>query len=231
MGIDQLKGRRLKKKVLDLLESKSFEAAMVDLLSVPPRRVVNPLFSLLYHSDLNIRWYAVSAMGQVVTAQAAADMESARIVMRRLIWNLNDESGGIGWGSPEAMGEIMALCSDLAAEYGNMLISYVHPEGNFLEHEILQQGVLWGIGRLSHARPNLMQSAACLLVPFLTVADPYRRGLAAWAVGPLAAAEAKPILETISNDPAAMTLYQDYKLVELTVGTLAKGALRYFVTS
>lgn len=25
-------------------------------------------------------------------------MDSARIVMRRLMWSLNDESGGIGWG-------------------------------------------------------------------------------------------------------------------------------------
>jgi len=37
--------------------------------------------------------------------------------MRRLMWNLNDESGGIGWGNPEAMGEILACHEALANEY------------------------------------------------------------------------------------------------------------------
>ena len=63
-------------------------------------------------------------MGQVVSNLADTDMESARVIMRRLIWNLNDESGGIGWGSPEAMGDIMACHERLAGEYHRLLVSY-----------------------------------------------------------------------------------------------------------
>ena len=80
-----------------------------------------------------IRWRAVSAMGHVVSRQAENDMPAARIIMRRLMWNLNDESGGIGWGSPEAMGDIMARSAPLTREYHRILISYVDPSGNFLE--------------------------------------------------------------------------------------------------
>ena len=90
-------------------------------------------------------------MGQVVSNLADTDMESARVVMRRLIWNLNDESGGIGWGSPEAMGDIMACHQRLAEEYHRLLISYVRPEGNFLEHPQLQKGLLWGLARLARS--------------------------------------------------------------------------------
>ena len=59
--------------------------------------------------DELIRWRAVSAMGIVTAALADARMDAARVIMRRMMWQLNDESGGIGWGIPEAMGEIMAL--------------------------------------------------------------------------------------------------------------------------
>ena len=75
--------------------------------------------------------------------------------MRRLMWNLNDESGGIGWRArPEAMGEIVARSERLADEYGHILISYLDPDGNYLEHPLLQRGLLWGIGRFAHARPE-----------------------------------------------------------------------------
>jgi len=67
-------------------------------------------------------------------------MEAARIVMRRYIWSLNDESGGIGWGAPEAMAVGIYHHDGLCDEYLHMLISYMlpdgpleHQDGNFLE--------------------------------------------------------------------------------------------------
>ena len=71
-------------------------------------------------------------MGAVVEKLAWEDMEGARVIMRRLMWSLNEESGGIGWGAPEAMAEIMARHLELAREYSHMLISYMDYEGNFL---------------------------------------------------------------------------------------------------
>jgi len=58
-------------------------------------------------------------------------MESARVIMRRLMWSLNDESGGIGWGAPEAMGEIMARHEQLTKEYSAILGSYIREDGKF----------------------------------------------------------------------------------------------------
>lgn len=225
MNRDLLKGRHLKKRVTDLLENNSFEAASAMLVDMPLRRVINPLFSLLYHGNPILRWRAVSAMGTVVAHLAAQDMASARVVMRRLMWNLNDESGGIGWGSPEAMGEILASSPPLAKEYAKILISYLHPQGNFLEHELLQQGTLWGFGRLAHARPDLLKGAAWLLIPFMQAPDASRRGLAAWATGPLGAPETKPALKLLSQDRSEITLYLNCNLVLKTVSALAMDAL------
>jgi hypothetical protein len=163
-----------------------------------------------------------------VSQQAIDDMEGARVVLRRLMWNLNDESGGIGWGSPEAMGEIMARSEPLAQEFGNMLISYINPRGNYLEHDLLQHGALWGLGRFFHARPERSSDCAELLIPFLGTPDPARRGLAAWAVGPLASEAARKPLSLLADDPANVYVYLGMSLVEKTVGSLAQGALKFY---
>jgi hypothetical protein len=167
--------RQLKKILPALLKNEEFEKSLEEICLIPARRVVNPLFSFFYNTDELVKWRAVAAMGVVVARLAHEDLESARIVMRRLMWNLNDESGGIGWGSPEAMGEIMARHDKLAKEYAFILVSYINETGNFLEHEMLQRGVLWGLGRLAHARPELVRDAAVYLCPFMRSEDAVHR--------------------------------------------------------
>ena len=155
------------------------ENCLEEISEYSERQVINPLLSFLLSSDENIKQHAITAIGFVVKRLADRDIESARVVMRRLILSLTDESGGIGWGAPEAMGEIMARHEKLADEYHKILISYLDPVGNFLEHEPLQKGALWGIGRLAHARPHLAKDANDLLKPFLESQDPEIRKLAA----------------------------------------------------
>ncbi len=214
--------RQLKKETLELLSHKNFEESLEKILQIPARQVVNPLFSFFYNSDELIRWRAVAAMGAVVSNLADHDMESARVIMRRLIWNLNDESGGIGWGSPEAMGEIMASHGRLAGEYHKILISYIMPDGNYLEHEILQRGVLWGIGRLAHARPHLVKKIADLLCPYMESPDPILRGLAAWAAKPICTKRTESFLSRLGDDNSKIKIFVDNSLVEHTVKTWTK---------
>ncbi len=167
-----------KKKILELLCQEDFEKRLEEFLCFPARKVVNPLFSFFYSTDETIKQRAITAMGFVVSNLAEDDIESARVVMRRLMWNLNDESGGIGWGSPEAMGEIMARSRNLAEEYHCILISYIREDGNFIEHEILQRGVLWGLERLAHAWPELAKDAEPFLIPYVKSGDATLRKLA-----------------------------------------------------
>jgi hypothetical protein len=172
-------GRALKRKVLELLKSVNFEQALRELCRLPARRVVNPLFSFLYHSDEEIKRRAVTAMGAVTAELASRDPESARVIIRRLMWNLNDESGGIGWGSAEALGEILASSETLAEEYSRILISYARPDGNYQEHKLMQRGILWGIERLSQVRPELVKDVAPYIKPYLKSQDACLRELAA----------------------------------------------------
>ena len=217
--------RQLKKKILELLDSDDFEKNLDEICQYPARKAVNPLFSFFYNTNELIKWRAITAMGAVVSNLAEQDMESARVVMRRLIWNLNDESGGIGWGSPEAMGEIMARHLRLAEEYAFLLVSYVNEQGNYMEHPILQRGVLWGLGRLAHSRPELVNPAAPFLLPFMRSQDAIHRGLAVWTVGVLDSELTKPLLQYLSNDNAIIKIFIDMNLIEYTVGQLALEAL------
>ncbi len=169
----------MKRKVLELLKSVNFEQALRELCRLPARRVVNPLFSFLYNRDEGIKWRAVTAMGAVVSKLAVHDLESGRVIIRRLMWNLNDESGGIGWGSPEALGEILANSETLAEEYSRMLISYARTDGNYQEHKLMQRGVLWGIERLSQVRPELVKDVEPYIKPYLKSQDACLRELAA----------------------------------------------------
>lgn len=218
-------GRELKRIVAHLLIAETFPSSLAAISQLPARQVVNPLFAFFCDADALRRWRAVTAMGRVVSSLAEKDMESARVVMRRFMWNLNEESGGIGWGCPEAMGEAMACSAPLAREYRCILISYLNPEGNFIDHPALQEGVLWGIGRLAHANPPAALEAGRLLARFLPAEIPALRGLAAWAAGPLGCAGLIPALEKLAGDGACFELYDQEQLIRRSVAEVAHQAL------
>jgi hypothetical protein len=217
--------RQLKKDVFNLLIRDDFSNSLAQLSRLPGRQVVNPLFSFLYHTDDIIRWHAVSAMGVVTAGLADKNMESARVIMRRLIWNLNDESGGIGWGSPETMGDIMARSDLMAREFSKILVSYVLPHGNFLEHSVLQRGLLWGLLRLSEANPVLTCGAASFVRPFLSSSDPFHRGLAACFAGTVGDTDAIPYLEKLIRDDTLISLYAHFRMTSHKVTSLATSAI------
>lgn len=222
-----MKRRTLKRRrVLDLLRSRDVDGAVAELGQLPGRGFLNPLRSALCRDEI-AKWNAVTAMGILTAELADRDPESARVVMRTLMWNLTEESGGIAWGVPEAMAEIIACHETLAKEFVSILVSYAREDGNFLEYEPLQRGVVWGIGRVAQVRPELLRAhhAGRYLLPYLESDDAVVRGLAAWALGLLRTREAVPRLEALLADAEAVRLYLDRELVTSSVGELARRAL------
>jgi HEAT repeat protein len=230
MSRHQTSSRQLKTRIRKLLLQKNPESGLAQIGRMPARKAINPLFSFLCSPDELLKWRAVAAMGEVVDRLAGTDMESARVIMRRYMWQLNDESGGIGWGCPEAMGEIMARNDNLADEFWCILISYIRPDGNYLEHEVLQRGVLWGVGRLAHARPKLLKASVEYLHPYMQSGDPHLRGLAAWAAGALQNKNTASILNGLKDDSAKLSIYLDGHIKRHSVGELAKKALQMVKT-
>ena len=217
-----------------LLASEDLDLILRAARHYADKDLVNALFSALSRPEERIRWHAVSVFGQCLPRLADQDMEAARIVMRRFLWSLNDESGGIGWGAPEAMAEVMLHHDGLAREYLHMLLSYLHPDGplehqdgNFLELPALQRGLLWGIGRLALRLAPLLvaRGVAADLLPYLQSEDGEVRGLTVWTLGHLRAAIARDGLLHLAADNSQVRLYSQGQVHLLSVAELVKEAL------
>jgi hypothetical protein len=221
-----LKERAIKKKLMPLLREDDLEHILAEVALLPPHLVISSLMSGLYQVDERVKWHTVTAFGQVMDAISRSDMEAARVVMRRILWNLNEESGGIGWGMPEALGEIMAVNRQLAAEYAHMLVSYMREE-NFLELPALQHGLLWGIGRLAMVRPELIlkNDGDGYMALFLESPDEVVLGLASRNFGILRIKEAAFHIQGFVDIGQPVRLYEDRRIIATTVGALARQAL------
>lgn len=229
-----MSGRAIKQEVLALLASADLDRIGREVRRYRERDLLNPLFSALSRPDEMTRWHAVSVFGQVVPRLADQEMEAARIVMRRFLWSLNDESGGIGWGAPEAMAEIMLHHHGLAGEYLHMLISYLRPDGplahqdgNYIELPALQRGVVWGIGRLAAGRAQELAARGVTadLLACLRSGDGGVRGLAVWALGGLQGGWVSERLLPLANDAASVRLYDQGRIRVVTVAELVREAL------
>ena len=216
-----------KKEVFDLLKSPDFIKRLDFLKDAPLHKTLNHLFAALCSGDEEIKWHAVTAMGLLVSSLAANDPEGARNILRRMMWSLNEESGGIGWGIPEALGEILARDENLAREFAPMLVSYIHPGDNFLEFEPLQRGALWAVGRVARTFPDMFQSlgAGNFLLPFLESRVSAVRGLAVWGLGLLGDEECLPGLNRLLRDEEVLQFYLEGRLSFFPVGQLAREAV------
>ncbi len=238
--------RRTKHFVENVLKSASWQERLAELDAYPPKKLVGSLFSMLLNPDPLVSWRAVAAFGRVVDRMAAERFEDARIVMRQLIWRMNEESGNIGWGIGEVWGEIMAVNERLANEYHTILLSYVQEyegicHGNFLDHPPLRWGVLWGLGRLSQERPGLLEKGLKDLEEVINPAkamegkegtyqglechDAQARGLACWALGNIGARRSLEPLGRISDDRGGVRLFRNGCMEATTVGELAREAM------
>ncbi|MBT8334049.1 MAG: HEAT repeat domain-containing protein [Deltaproteobacteria bacterium] len=225
---------QLKREITALLEGDNLNMIFSALENYPQVQSINCLFTCLCHAKEIVRWHAVSSFGVVVSALAEKDLEGARTIMRRFLWMLNDESGGIGWGIPEAMGEVMYCHEILAQEYIHMLVSYTlddgpepFQDGNFIELPMLQQGVLWGLNRVAIRHRILLekQGLAENLGCYFNSQDSQVRGFVCLLCRSLRLGEYRKELLLLSEDRGHTRLYNEGVFADFTVGQLARTAL------
>ncbi len=219
--------RALKKEIIQLLKNGDLDTVVAMRESCSAKRLLNLLVGCFCNDNELVRWLSVTGVGILVVGIANNEMEDARVVMRRFLWMLNDESGGIGWGAPEAMGEVMASHERLADEYAHMLVANMREDGNYLELEMLQRGLMWGIGRLAETRAELLHQKNCVqyLLPYLDSNDSTVRGLACRAVGNLQVSDARERLLEMCKEKKVVTVYNDRMLMSCSIGQLAEEAL------
>ncbi|BCL60911.1 hypothetical protein DGMP_16040 [Desulfomarina profundi] len=221
--------RKLKALVFSLLAHGSPEEIFRFSEEVPAYILIHYLFLALCHPDEQVRWNSVHCFGRIVPRLAEEDPEEARVVMRRFLWSLNDESGGIGWGCPEAMAEIMCYSPLLRDEYLHMLISYMrkdgkelHQDGNYLELPMLQRGLLWGVARLCqlHGEEMARKKIVDDVTPYLESTDPHVVALAIWTLGLLGCGDRIKKRGLLKNSTESIRLYRNGRFENVSLKKL-----------
>lgn len=156
--------RKLKEEVYNLLSSGGFEDRLSELSTYSDIRILNVLLKFLYSTEYQIKDNAIKVIGIVAKRLADKDPEIVRRIIRRLMLNVTEESGGIGWGSPSAMGEIMAMNKQMAEEFHHILVSYsLEGDENYLDAPELQKDVISGLKRLGSVFPQYVENVKHLL--------------------------------------------------------------------
>lgn len=191
------------------------------------------LFSFLLRDHLMMH-RAACALGLTIAAIAQNDPEKAKILVRNFMWHMNEDSGNIGWGIPDAFAETLAHSPMLANTYANILISYIIDLGhadNYCDNDILRRSCFWAVGRFAQAQPQLALKAIPWLVKGLSDRDNLCRGYAAWALGQLPPDERAlaPLRQlALTNDNEICEVFEHMKMEERTVGDLAAETLKKY---
>lgn len=183
-------------------------------LAASDRRAVRALVSLLYDPDELLRWRAVSALGHL----AGAHPDLAQPLVKRLYWSLNDESGGIGWMSAPALGE-------MGRRAPRLLSHCIRPLVRYLDEPFLLAGALWAIGRLAPAYPAETREVVPEVALCCASADPAVRAQAAHALGEIGDGRAESALAGLADDERPARLYAGGQLVTKQVREWAGDAL------
>ena len=212
-----------KVRIKALLDAEDY-AGLMELSDAHGGKVGNSLISLAADLDEDRRWRAIRALGMVTARMYDREPEQARRVVRQLIWNLNEESGGIGWGMPEAFGEILAVREELAVEYGSLLACYLLEPERTLDHEELQRGVIWALGRVKVFPKDLREEVVPALIKVLRQDSPTLRATAAWALGEMGAREAFQPLKDLPKLEGMLSLWTDNQLIRISFNEVVEEA-------
>ena len=177
-------------------------------------RAIGLLQSLLFDEDELLRWRAVEALGRAAAVRAEPGLEPVRELLRRTLWLMNDESGGLLWNGPQVLGAVLANVPPLCDEFASIVASY-------LEEEPFRAGTRWALWRLAAVRPGVVADLAAGLAASLADADPAVRGLGALALSAAGAVAASPLAE----DGATFAFF-DFRTGAMrtaTVGEAARG--------
>ena len=138
-------GMRLKKRIRDLLASKSFDE--ITALSLEDRGVIRVLISLSYDKDDIMTWRAIEAIGLISRAYGRERLPAIRETVRKMIWSMTDEAGAIGWSAPEILGEIVRSDPD-------EFVDIIPIVWSFREEGLFRENVLWAMGRIAEPMFN-----------------------------------------------------------------------------
>ncbi len=208
-----------RKRLLEALKSQDWPASLENLKKETSRGLVSQAIAALSNPEPMLKWRAVETVGLLVSKLIKEDKESARDVIRRLLWSLNEESGSIGWGAPEALAEILARDKGLAQEFLPIFVSFLKTGDLMRMPEGIAQGFLWGVFRLGELYHEELGKSDVLesIKAFLASADSSTRGMAVLALKKLQSSKFLDGTHTLFRDQAIFTFMDQGKIHHMSI--------------
>ena len=187
-------------------------------------KLIRRILSRLYSRDPAVKWPAVAAIGLVAAVDVMQEKQ-ARDLIKRLYWTLNDESGSVPFGVPEALGEIFANRPALIPANTPLFVSYlVHKE--MIQTGPILAGAIWAVGRIGVEDPEDRQRVLPGLKSALAAPEPELRGTALWTLARLGLGqELRESVEARLEDEDSVTLLIDGEVRDCRLAMLAREAL------
>ena len=212
----------LKQRLVQALESNDNET--VRTLALQSRKMFSVLVRLAYDKTTLIGWRSIRATGHVASLYVKNNYDFLRDAIRKLLWSLSDESGGIGWSAPEILGEIVS------ADPGKMsdvipLIADIFS----MEERVFRPGVLYALKRIGETKPEAVVPFESLVMRGLLEQDPLSRIYALELVqilkkkfSPGDFREIISLLENLRRDKSVAWIYRNDSFNDLEVSEMAE---------
>jgi hypothetical protein len=220
--------RDMKHSLLAALEGNDLEA--IQALALANRTVLSMLVRLAYDKTSLVGWRAITAIGVVSTLFVRNNYDFLRDTIRKLLWSLSDESGGIGWSAPEILGEI--VCAD-PRKFSDIvpLIAEVYD----IEEKVFRPGILYALGRIAGIDSSLVLPFKDIVVSGLSNSDPLARLYALDLSAKLrdqlphtSFEEFASAIRKLTGDTAEGWIYENGGFIGLTVADKAKYVMQLF---
>ncbi len=159
---------QIKQAVTSALEADDFEKVLT--LALQSRKVLSVLIRLAYEKETLVGWRAIKAIGKIASVFVSSNYDFLRETIRKLLWSLSDESGGIGWSAPEILGEIVSADPEKMSDI-IPLITEVY----YIEEKVFRPGVLYALKRIAETSPRPVVTFQQVILDGLVEQDPLAR--------------------------------------------------------
>jgi len=182
------------------------------------KRTISTLIALTYDADPLVRWRALDAIGRCAVHLRSTRADALKNLLRRLFWQLSDESGGTAWHAPEAIGEIVRADPIAFADFIPMTVALLDLEPEDLP--VFLPGTLYALGRIGEKTPDAVREGLPGILDALADEESQARAMAVWCLGQIGESEVLIRRQELARDQGDALVYIDEKLVPTTVAAL-----------
>jgi hypothetical protein len=199
-------------------------------LALQSRKVFSVLVRLAYDKTTLIGWRAIRAIGLVSELYVKNNYDFLRDAIRKLLWSLSDESGGIGWSAPEILGEIVGADPKKMSDVVPLIAEIFS-----IEERVFRPGVLYALKRIAETQPELVAPFHQIALCGLAEHDPLARIYALELVDMLKERfsqndleELRRQVESLKQDRSVAWVYKNHGFEDLEVGEIANAVYKHF---